>query len=526
MGVLGLTPFLQKSCPHVVKHFPERLQALSGKRIVIDGTLITQRFHFAPMPQPYRHVLSWYRLARHLRDHNIQAICTFDGKLRSLAKEREIERRRKDRMMTAARGGFEYDRLDRLRRLSESLRAWHSIGVGESERELESLKRLTRSWKMPANLAATASASLRCSRFSKVCRIFLTYWGLRSWSTCSSSVAVDISNQDMGPSDHQEGLAADVSELFTEYCKSIPQLVSLSETTPDDANLPDIFDPPVVVQEDPGEASAVEYAMSKTQQSLIYEEAQLWAQLAESVEAGTGMTESVSRMAESLEAKSNVLSESYMRRTHPPTAETYKESKEILRAMGIPCIEPSGPYEAEALAAAVVLSGHADLVASEDTDVLIYDAPLVRNLGSRQGPLLLISGAEVREVLELNRDQFIDFALLLGTDFSQRIKNVGPARALKYIRKHGSIEQVLEHETKYPPRIPKDVYLEQVQLARSVFHTLPPIPDIASFEPGEVDEEAVLEILDKHGLRRYGIEDIDYSHTLSGNYFADNPAAA
>lgn len=58
--------------------------------------------------------------------------------------------------MTAARGEFEYDRLDRLRRLSGSLRAWHSVGVGESEKELESLKRLTRSWKMPANLAASA----------------------------------------------------------------------------------------------------------------------------------------------------------------------------------------------------------------------------------------------------------------------------------------------------------------------------------------------------------------------------------
>lgn len=49
---------------------------------------------------------------------------------------------------------------------------------------------------------------------------------------------------------------------------------------------------------------------------------------------------------------------------------------------------------------------------------------------------------------------------------------------------------------------------------------------MTSFEPGEVDEEAVSEIFDKHGLRRYGIEDTDYSHTLTGNYFADNPAAA
>ncbi len=58
--------------------------------VVSDGTLITQRFHFAPMPQPYRHVLAWYRLASHLRSHNIQTICVFDGKERSLAKEREV----------------------------------------------------------------------------------------------------------------------------------------------------------------------------------------------------------------------------------------------------------------------------------------------------------------------------------------------------------------------------------------------------------------------------------------------------
>ena len=41
--------------------------------------------------------------------------------------------------------------------------------------------------------------------------------------------------------------------------------------------------------------------------------------------------------------------------------------KEIIRAMGVPCVETDGPFEAEALAASIVIHGQADFVASEDT---------------------------------------------------------------------------------------------------------------------------------------------------------------
>ncbi len=37
-------------------------------------------------------------------------------------------------------------------------------------------------------------------------------------------------------------------------------------------------------------------------------------------------------------------------------------------------------HEAEAYAASLVRAGFADLVASEDSDVLLYDAPLLRGL--------------------------------------------------------------------------------------------------------------------------------------------------
>jgi len=159
--------------------------------------------------------------------------------------------------------------------------------------------------------------------------------------------------------------------------------------------------------------------------------------------------------------------------------------------------------------------------------VLIYEAPLIRNLTNRQVPLTVVSGADIRTVLQLDRSSFVDFALLLGTDFSQRIKNVGPARALKFIREHGSIERVIELETKYLPRLPQQAYLQQVEQARSVFETLPPVPEKSALCPMAANDDEVVKVLQRYGLGR-ALSDTsnwDYNAALEGNYFGDNPSA-
>src|SRR4051812_1127825 len=99
----------------------------------------------------------------------------------------------------------------------------------------------------------------------------------------------------------------------------------------------------------------------------------------------------------------------------------------------------------------------------------------------------MISGMHVREALQLNRTGFIDFALLLGTDFSQRIKNISSSRALKFICKHGSIDCIVKAEQ----QILGPLYLEQVGLARLVFDTLPPVPDEALLQLKACDDAAV-----------------------------------
>lgn len=156
---------------------------------------------------------------------------------------------------------------------------------------------------------------------------------------------------------------------------------------------------------------------------------------------------------------------------------------------------------------------------------MVYEAPLIRGITSRSEALTVVSGSEVRAELDLDRASFIDFAILMGTDFSQRIKNVGPTRALKFIHEHGSIEQILKREPKYAPPEAKKMYMKQVNAARRVFKTLPRVPDPSALQQREHDPELVAEILQRHGLHRAVRYDWQHETALEGNYFQDNPSA-
>ena len=162
--------------------------------------------------------------------------------------------------------------------------------------------------------------------------------------------------------------------------------------------------------------------------------------------------------------------------------------------------------------------------------MLVYGAPMLRNLTTRNLPLSLISSTAIPPALELSRASFTDFALLLGTDFSRRIKNVGPTRALRLLQAHGSIEAVLDRETQYVSAWnleTRATYLAEIALARVVFAQLPdvPVPN-KELEMRETDAGAVLELLGRFGLRREAVEeDWDSQAPLAGSYFDDSPFA-
>ena len=120
-----------------------------------------------------------------------------------------------------------------------------------------------------------------------------------------------------------------------------------------------------------------------------------------------------------------------------------ESSKELLDYMGIPYVQAVG--EGEAQGAYMVEQGDAWAVASQDYDCLLFGAPrIVRNLTLSGGlsDLEYLELEKVLEELELSREQLIDVALMVGTDFNEGIHGIGAKTGLKLI-KNNTLEDVL-----------------------------------------------------------------------------------
>jgi len=176
--------------------------------------------------------------------------------------------------------------------------------------------------------------------------------------------------------------------------------------------------------------------------------------------------------------------------------EMVKDAKRLLTLLGIPWIQ--APSEGEAQAAHLVKRGDADFCASQDYDSLLFGAPrLVRNVtisGRRKLPRKNVYIEVVPEIVELQKvletlgityEQLVDIGILVGTDFNpQGVKGLGPKTALKLIKEHGSLENLLPHleNAEFPvePRKIKEIFLN------------PKVTDNYKIEWKQPDIEAVI----------------------------------
>lgn len=146
------------------------------------------------------------------------------------------------------------------------------------------------------------------------------------------------------------------------------------------------------------------------------------------------------------------------RRMVKATKQHTEECKKLLKLMGIPVIQ--APCEAEAQCASLVQLKHAFAAGSEDMDTLTFGAPvLLRHLTFSEARKMPISEVHLTPVLEglgITMEQFIDLCILLGCDYCDSIKGIGPTRAVALIKQYGSIERIIENldKEKYP--IPTD----------------------------------------------------------------------
>ena len=131
------------------------------------------------------------------------------------------------------------------------------------------------------------------------------------------------------------------------------------------------------------------------------------------------------------------------------------DSKKLLDLLGIPWVE--APGEGEAQVASLLEQGMVDYGASQDFDTVLFGASkFIRNLtlsGRRKLPKQqkwvevspeIVDLETSFQKLEINREQLIDVAILMGTDFNPGIDGIGPKRGLKLIQEFGKAEGALE----------------------------------------------------------------------------------
>ncbi|KAF7682524.1 Flap endonuclease 1 [Astathelohania contejeani] len=187
--------------------------------------------------------------------------------------------------------------------------------------------------------------------------------------------------------------------------------------------------------------------------------------------------------------------EMYDKRKTKITSKHVEDCQTLLKLMGIPFI--IAPSEAEAYCAHLCRTGKVHAVATEDMDALTFGAPLLlRNLNSSEAKNLPIREYNLKNVLEgleISMDEFIDLCILLGCDFCDSIKGIGPQKALKFIKKYKTIENIIAGENL---EIEEGFLFEK---ARLIFKTLGNVAeeddDLEDFQWGQVEEMSIIEFL-------------------------------
>ncbi|MGA2784616.1 MAG: hypothetical protein ABSF09_07965 [Candidatus Bathyarchaeia archaeon] len=136
---------------------------------------------------------------------------------------------------------------------------------------------------------------------------------------------------------------------------------------------------------------------------------------------------------------------------------------------------------------------------SRDYDSVLFGAPrLVRYLtitGQKCLPSKSISRPLIPELINLEtllnscqitREQLVDLAILVGTDFNRGIHGIGPKTALKLIKTHGSLENL---PTEIRKKLPKNT-----ERVREIF-LHPQVTDQYNLKYSGTDEDGLAQFL-------------------------------
>ena len=147
------------------------------------------------------------------------------------------------------------------------------------------------------------------------------------------------------------------------------------------------------------------------------------------------------------------------------TKEDISSLKKLFDLMNIQYYHPKG--EADTFCSELQKNKIVDMCISDDMDLLVSGSDiLLRNFNVSSNNITEYNLPIILEELKLSKDQWIDFCILCGSDYTNRIYGIGPPNAYKYILKYNTIENVLQYLKNESIKIPENY---DYQKARKLF---------------------------------------------------------
>lgn len=222
--------------------------------------------------------------------------------------------------------------------------------------------------------------------------------------------------------------------------------------------------------------------------------------------------ESERKWKEMLEKGSIEEARKYAQAVNFLTSEMVKESKELIKAMGLPVVQ--APYEGEAQTACMAKEGKVYGSASQDYDALLFGSPLlIRNLsitGRKKIPRThqymeimpeIINLHETLKNLNISYEQFVCLGIIVGTDYAPKgAVGIGPKKALQIVKIYKNAKNIA--------KAIQDKWEDDIDfISIYEFFTNPPCTSNYSLEFKTPDEQKIKELLiDKHEFSEERVE--------------------
>lgn len=180
--------------------------------------------------------------------------------------------------------------------------------------------------------------------------------------------------------------------------------------------------------------------------------------------------------------------------------EQFNALKHIFQSLGISVVQAE--TEAEKCCATLYFQKRVQSVYSTDTDCLVYAVDHIISNSKTWGSYKFTSASEVRDVLGLDYNSFMDMCIMMGCDYNNNIFNYGMIKCYKLISKCKYIEAVQMEDSNINNNIKQLDHLECRRLFTIDVNEDIDLPHLGMINKEVFNQEAS-EVLNQYNLNNY-----------------------